>query len=483
MTGTTVRRGLRRTGAAVSLTAIVGGALFTAGSVALAKGAVKSVHTIPTGFQNWVEHNHDDAHTGVSSEKILTATTAYRLHWSVNTGGTKSYSSPAVVFNTTLGESLVYVGNQTGGFNAYNAANGALVWHFAVPKTPGLSKEIEASPAVSGGIVYFGDGDYHEYALNATTGALICTSPSMGGISASSPVIGNPDGHGDVVYFGDAGPSGDTNVHDGGHLWAMYGVNNTDGPACGIKWMFDDFGSPAGSQTGLSGVYSTPTYGTLASGAPVVVVGSTDDDAAIYELNANTGAALWRFPTVPGFDADVGAPATIAEPGTVGVSGSQTFTDGVVYDTGKDAVTEALDLKTGAQIWQFLIKKTIKHGNPAQSGSAIVGNFVYIGYGAGVFSLNASTGALNPAWTGGATLGTTATTMGVVSSPAISGPVGHQVIFVGDVGGTVWAFNLATGATVFSYATGQLFFSSAAVSTGQFFISGGGNGNLYAFGS
>jgi outer membrane protein assembly factor BamB len=453
---------------------------------AAASAQTPAVHTIPAGFQDWPEHMHDPNHTSVSTETFLTASTSYRLHWSANTGGTKAYSSPAVVFNPTLGVSLVYVGNQSGDLDAFNATTGALVWQYQTVKFAGLSKEIEPSPAVSNNTVYFGDGDYHEYALNATTGALICKSPSTGGVIPSSSVIGDPDGHGDVVYFGDAGVSGDVAIQDGGHLWAMYGVGNTDGAACGIKWSFDDFGSPAGSQTNKAGVYSSPAY-TLAGGIPVVIVGSTDDDDAIYEVNANTGAALWRFPTLFGYDADVGAPPTIAPPGVVGTSGSPAYTDGVVYDTGKDAVTYALDLLTGAQIWSFAIKTNFGSGagNPSQSGAALVGGYIYLGYGKGVFSLNAATGALNPNWTTGATVGTTAATAGVVSSPAVSGPSGNQVIFVGDITGNVDVFNLQTGATEFTYSTGTggLIFSSAAVSTGQFFIASGSNGDLYAFGS
>ncbi len=467
--------------ALLAVTAMV--AASAAAFTPVASAHTRAAHAIPAGFQDWIEHNHDAQHTGVSAETILSASTSYQLHWAVNTGNATAYSSPAVAYNTTLGESVVYVGNQGGLLNAYNAATGTLVWSYQVAKTAGLSKEIESSPAVSNNTVYFGDGDWHEYALNATTGALVCRSQSLGGISASSPVIGNPDGNGDVVYFGDNGPNGDVNIQDGGHLWAIYGAGNTDGPACGTKWSYDNFGSPPGSQTGLAGVYSSPAYGTLSGGTPVVVVGSTDNDDAIYEVNANTGVSLWRFQTLVGFDADVGAPATIAEPGTVGVSGSQTFTDGVVYDTGKDAHTYGIDLQTGAQLWDFSIKPTIGHGNPSQSGAAIVGNFLYIGYGAGVFSLDARTGTLNPSWTSGATIGTTALTTGVVSSPAISGPPGNQVILAGDIGGDVLVFNLQTGVTEFMYPTGQLFFSSAAVSTGQFFISNGGNGDLYAFGA
>ena len=426
---------------------------------------------------------HDQLHQGVSSETILSASSALKLDWSVNTATagttTLSYSSPAVVYNSTLNKSLVYVGNQQGEMNAYDAATGSLVWSFPVPKTTGLSKDIETSPAVSNSVLYFGAGDYHEYALNATTGTLICTSQSVGGVIAASPTVADPDGKGDVVYFGDSGPSG--TLSDGGHEWAMYGVGNTAGSACSTKWMFDGFGSPAGSQTGISGTYSSQAYGLLADGTPVVTFGSSDPDDAIYELNASTGAELWRFQAPVLTDSDIGAPPTIAAPHTIGAVGSQTYNDGVVYDTAKSAFTYALDLKTGSQIWVFDIRTVIGHGNPTQSGASLVGGTIYLGYGAGVFSLDAGTGALG--WT-------TTSGSGVVSSPSISGPAGNQVIFVGDLSGIVHAINLATGADLFTYATtpgcspgtvGCLIFASAAVSTGQFFISSS-NGFLYAFG-
>jgi outer membrane protein assembly factor BamB len=476
------RRCVPAAGALLSVAAVLA---LTAVSFATAASAqTPATHTIPAGFQDWPEHMHDANHTSISAETLLTASTSYKLHWSANTGGTKAYSSPAVVFNPTLGISLVYVGNQSGDMDAFNATTGALVWQFQTVKIGALSKEIESSPVVSNNTVYFGDGDYHEYAINATTGALICESASTGGIIASSAVVGNPDGHGPVVYFGDNGVNGDVNIQDGGHLWAIYGVGNTDGAACGLKWSFDNFGSPPGSQTGIAGVYSSPAY-TIAGGVPVVIVGSTDNDDAIYEVNANTGAGIWRFQTLVGFDSDVGAPPTIAAPGVVGTPGSAAFTDGVVYDTGKDAITYALDLKTGAQLWSFSIRAAFgsSTGNPSQSGAALVGGYIYLGYGAGVFSLNAATGAVNPNWTTGASTGTSGATAGVVSSPAVSGPTGNQVIFVGDLAGNVDVFNLHNGATEFTYSTGGLIFSSAAVSTGQFFIANGGNGDLYAFGS
>ena len=102
-----------------------------------------------------------------------------------------------------------------------------------------------------------------------------------------------------------------------------------------------------------------------------------------------------------------------------------------------------------------------------------MGHYLYEGYGAGVFSLNATNGSL--VWVSPAT-------SGVVSSPSITGPSTDRVILVGDIGGNVDAFSLATGASTFTYSTGALIFASPAVSTGQFFISSS-NGYLYAFGT
>src|SRR4029077_9234094 len=108
----TMWRAVRGGGAVLSVVALVAGAAGSAG--VSARGFSKVANTIPVGFRDWLEHGHDEYHTGVSGETILSASTSYKLHWSVNTGVTKAYSSPSVVYNTTLGVSLVYVGNQSG---------------------------------------------------------------------------------------------------------------------------------------------------------------------------------------------------------------------------------------------------------------------------------------------------------------------------------------------------------------------------------
>jgi hypothetical protein len=91
----TMWRGVRSGGVLLSLVALVAGAAGTSG--VSARGVARVATTIPAGFLDWLEHGHDQYHTGVSGETILSASTAYKLHWSVNTGGTKAYSSPSVV--------------------------------------------------------------------------------------------------------------------------------------------------------------------------------------------------------------------------------------------------------------------------------------------------------------------------------------------------------------------------------------------------
>ena len=75
----------------------------------------------------------------------------------------------------------------------------------------------------------------------------------------------------------------------------------------------------------------------------MVVFGSDDPDNSVYELNATTGAMLWTYRTNnTTADDDVGASPTISAPGVNG------FADGVAYVTGKDKITYAFDLTTGA---------------------------------------------------------------------------------------------------------------------------------------
>ena len=420
----------------------------------------------PPGAEGWPMFAHDERHTGVSAETGIDASNASSLNiqWQANTGQA-SYTSPAVAWNAALGKHLVYVGNQSGAMTAYDATNGERVWWY------NAGASLQSSPAVVGNTLYFGSSDEYLYAVNATNGNLICRF-FTDGIISSSPVVVDPDGAGTaagkVVYFGDNGITG---ADDGGNMWAVHGVDPNDGKAdCSRFWRYEAFGNPEGSVT--AGVWSPPAFAVDRNDRPLVVFGGSSPDNAVYALNALTGARAWRFQTeVFHQDNDVGAGPTIAP---VGVNG---FADGVAYVSGKNRIVYALNLRTGAKIWEFRIRnQTWGGGGATRSTAALVGNRLHVGYGSGVLALNATTGA--HVWHSQEQGYSTAE---VISSPALSGRAGDQVMFVGDLAGKVFAIRASDGARLWQYTTGGFVYGSAAVAAGKVFIASS-DGFLYAFG-
>jgi outer membrane protein assembly factor BamB len=406
----------------------------TAGAVerASAHAGIASAHrhTASTTFYNWPMFRAVSTHYGVSPETAINTTTAPSLtqKWAVSLG-TTSYTSPAVV------KALVYAGANSR-FYAYPAGGGAAVWSYKI-----ATGVVETSPAVFNGVVYFGTTTGTMYALNASTGALLCSFNTGATILASPVVVSAPDGSGPVMYDGTIPGTGP------GAEWAIYGPGNKHG-ACTKDWEFTAFAvSPGGS-------WSSPAYGTNADGIPVLVFGSKDRDDSVYALNANTGALVWRYQTSTQQYLDVGAPPTISPPGRNG------FADGVVYVTGKDKVLYALNLTTGSLIWKYALAAG-SHGDV--SGTALLGNHVYLGSDTGVYALNAVTGAL--VWH-------VLSTSTFYGSPAITGPSGQQVLLLGDTAGNLYALNLATGATVWAKKPNSGFWASPAVSQGAFYVAG-----------
>lgn len=408
---------------------------------------------------DWPMFHHDRAHTGASGETTLAASNAasLSLQWQANMGnGTNT--SPAVVYNATLDKTLVYQGGKSGTLAALDAVNGERVWGYTA------GAEMSSSPAVFGNTVYFGDDDNKLHAVNATTGAFIC-SFNTGGIINASPVVADA-GDGTVVYVGDNGFGGG---NDGGHIWALNGVDPNPAADCSVKWSYDAFGEPAGSHP-EAGSWSPPAFAADRNGRNLVVVGSSSSDNSVYAFDALTGARVWRFETQFFFpDGDVGAGPTVSPPGVNG------FADGVAYVVGKNKIVYALNLMTGAKIWEFSIRNdSAAVDGGTRSTPALEGDRLYLGYGAGVYALDAVTGA--KLWKTQVDA-----QIEVISSPALSGPAGDRVLFVGDLSGRLTAMRASNGAKLWTYQTGDYVYSSPAVSGGKMYI-GGGDGFLYAFG-
>jgi outer membrane protein assembly factor BamB len=405
------------------------------------------------GPADWPMFANDARHTGRSQDPGISGSNAASLGvlWQAHTGAA-AYSSP-VVATDPGGTRQVIVGSTNGAVLAFDAQTGERLWS-ALTGGP-----ILATPAVANGVVYVGSNDHSLYAFDQRSGALRCTFPT-GGEMLAPPVVIDPDGHGALVYFGDTGPTG---FDDGGHVWA---VNAAD---CGLRWAFSSFGEPPGSQP-KAGSWSPPAFATDYFGRPMIVVGSSSPDDAVYSLDARTGARLWRYQTRAGFDTDVGAGPTISPPGANG------FPHGVAYVANKNNIVYALDLTTGSKVWEFDIAvDSPKAGGAARSTAVLDGNQLYLGYGAGLYAFDATTGA--KLWK---TQDRGFATAEIIGAPAETGPTNDPVLFAGDHVGRFFAFKPATGAGLWSYQTGRTIYGSPAVANGVVYTTSA-DGFLYAF--
>jgi outer membrane protein assembly factor BamB len=399
---------------------------------------------------DWPMFQFDATHSGNTNETEIGASNAATLGvaWQADVGGS-IFSSPAVVYNQKLGERVVYVGYKHG-VNAYDAATGTLLWHRAAGR-------VESSPAVVDGVLYVGSANHYFYALNAANGRVDCRYQTTG-VIAASPVVANPDGTGEVVYFGDSGPSG--GKADGGSLWALNAVDPNTATDCSVKWQFNSFISS------LTGVWSSPAYAVDKNGTPLVVFGTSDPDDSIVAVNASTGQQQWVYFPLKGKDSDVGSSPTISLPGNNGIA------DGAVYIGTKYGYFDALDLTTGGLIWDYNARPdnvNVSHEG-FRSTAALAGSEVYVGSGNGVYAWDAVTGTRTWFDQG----------MQTVASPAITGAPGDQVAIIGDGSGTFHALSLATGADLWTMASGSPYlYSSAAISNGTAFV-GTPGGVLYA---
>ncbi len=196
---------------------------------------------------------------------------------------------PSNVSHPAVADGLLYVGDLQGNkLCAFDAQTGALRWTFAA------SGRVDSSPAVSGGLVYFGSFTFAGeggalYALDAQTGALRWQYVT-GAVTPSSPSVA-----GGVVYV----PSRD-------------GLLALDAVTGALKWSAAvGPGSWSTSAVAEGTVYYQNAVGT------------------VNALDAATGAVRWSFDTTSGDN--IPAPAVA---------------NGVVY-----ARNYALDAQTGAVRW------------------------------------------------------------------------------------------------------------------------------------
>jgi outer membrane protein assembly factor BamB len=258
------------------------------------------------------------------------------VKWAFKTDGWV-LSSPA------LSGGLVYFGSDDKNLYAVDVSTGTEKWKFST------GGPVRSSPAVAGGTVYFSSYDGNFYALDATSGKLkwkfetagekqfeakglhgylprAQTVPDLWDFFLSSPAV-----DAGLVYFG----SGD------GNLYAL------DAPTGQLKWKFVTQGV----------VHSSPA---LAGG--VVYFGSWD--SYFYALDAATGQEKWKFKT--------GEDKTNYN--QVGIQSSPAVSGGVVYFGCRDSHLYALDARTGQEKWRFN-----NHGSWINTSPAIYEGTAYVG--------------------------------------------------------------------------------------------------------
>ena len=399
----------------------------------------------------WPEFHGSPALTGTSVDPTITSTNASQLgvKWMSPVGG--SSSSPVVAWNSDLGATVVYDGAGARYLDALNAANGSLLW------SDSFGAQVISSPLEEGNSVWIApESGRRIFKLNASTGAVECTAKVNHSI-LSTPVIATPPGGHTTLYFAALG-SGSSD----GLVYAFSESN------CSRIFTWNGYTRPGD----MTGVWDPLSYGVDASGQPLLVFGSANPDSSVYAISAVTGRQVWTFNTEdpsPTDDFDVGAGVDISAPGNDG------FADGMAYVECKNGIFYALNLTTGALVWSYNFAAGAgdlgPSGTNAVSTPALSGTTLVFGDAEGIYALNAVSGKL---------LWHEAETTDVMSSPAIFGPVGLQVVAFGASGGNVRVLALSSGNVLYSYPTTGTISSSPAVVSGELLINSY-DGFLYSF--
>lgn len=395
---------------------------------------------------NWPEFHRSAELRGFAYNSPLTTTSAATLGigWAADLYGA-ALDSPVVAYAPSLKMTLAYIGTERGDVIAVNVANGQIVW------ATWLGSPIRTTPVVSDGSVYVGTFNSPRiYKLAATSGAISCSASAPQPIEGT-PVVADPPGGVRTLYVG---------TNDSARaVGPVLAINATN---CKLEWSFSHYRT-------LSGSWTPVAYTVDAKKTPLILFGSADTDAGEYALNAVTGAKVWQYftqnPAPHTFD--VGAGAAISQPGQLG------FKDGVAYVPTKFGIMYALDLTTGHLIWSTNFNKALNAHEGGRSTAALDGTDLVFGYSEGVIDLNAVTGAMMWVYKDPAHAE-------ALSSPAIAGPNGSQIVAVGDLSGGVEVLSLATGQQLYHFQTGGYVTASPAVSDGDIIIASS-DGFLYDF--
>ncbi|HEY3347523.1 MAG TPA: PQQ-binding-like beta-propeller repeat protein [Nitrospirota bacterium] len=320
--------------------------------------------------------------------------------WKFKTGGFVD-CSPAV------SGGLVYFGSWDKKFYALKAATGELVWSFETGDC------VDSSPAANRGRVFFGSWDRNLYCLDARTGKEIWTfqmPPSnFDDHRQASPAIGNG------------------RLYMGGFNGRLYSIGLADGKA----WWETGTGGPVRSRAVL---FANP-------GSEGVVSGNEEGNITALDYNCNK---LWQFETGSAVN------SSPAIDGTRIIFGCR---NGNLY---------CLNAADGKEFWRYPTNNRIEYSSPL-----VAMGLITIGDCSGTLhAVDRETGKAVWKYTGGG---------GIYSSPQLAGT---RIIY-GDNAGNVYCLDPKTGEPLGKFKAGDAVQGISAVCDGRIYA-GSRDGFLYA---
>ena len=431
--------------------------------------------------QDWPTYLHDAARTSVSGDTTLTPANVAFLQkkFTAVTGGIIA-AEPAIV------NGVAYIGSWDGYEYAMNANTGAVVWKTflgtatsppCVPPTLGIT----SSATVYNGVVYVGgandsNGQERWYALSAATGAVLWSVPTGVGPMAgayynwSSPLITTDPADGQpYAYIGTASDC-DAPLVQG----QVIKVSLTTHQVVGITPLV-----PSGQVGG--GIWTSPTYDATTNKVFVSTgtlnLYSQTLSQAVVAIDATTMAVVdhWQLPFEAAVsDSDWGTTPTL----TTDANGDQLVSlankNGILYTLNRN------NLAAGP-VWQSQIAyggdcPTCGDGSIA-SGTFANGLLYYAGGGnsdAGGIGHGGSVTAFNPAT--GAVIWKHET-----NSPILGSIIEDDELIFDGQGSVIEALDSTTGASLWTYNLGAGTYGAPAVANGTLYL-GALNGDFYAFG-
>jgi outer membrane protein assembly factor BamB len=417
---------------------------------------------------DWPSYLDNGQRTGTNlTESTITAATAGNLHlaWTFTTTG-------KIAAQPVLANGVLYIGSWDGYEYAVNVTTHALIWKqflgIAQPPEKCYFKTgigITSTATVQNGVVYVGGGDGNMYALNASNGSVIWKTMlgTFPYYNWSSPLVYN-----NALYIGLASYCPPPEVQ--GKLIAL---NISDGSVAASLSLVHN------GQTGAA-VWSSPAVDST-SNTIYIATGNNQSHRLSQQQNAESILALdpttlaikdhWQIPQSEKVkDGDFGA-----TPALFDLNGRHYI--GVLNKNGIYYVLDRTNLAAGP-IWQQKLSFSsgqVKGDNV--SPSCYANGVVYTGSGGGVGKGNQVYGG-----TVGAFNAATGTQLWYFTTPGkmFAAVTCTNDLVVDNQGNTVEVRAAATGNVLFSYTTNGQLDGASVISNGVLYTPST-DGNVYAF--